>query len=67
MKRLNKVTDVFKDDASKFKEHIAVWKRNFWSLVCSRIGFSITEEKRTKEKIYVMKTKSKIIILLINH
>jgi hypothetical protein len=50
MKRLNKVTDVFKDDASKFKEHIAVWKRNFWSLVCSRIGFSITEEKMNERK-----------------
>ena len=63
MKRLNKVTDdVFKDDASKFKEHIAVWKRNFWSLVCSRIGFSITEEKNERKKRYMLwKQKAKVL------
>ena len=49
MKRFNKVLDeveVFKDLASKSKEHMAMWKRNFWSLVCSRVGISVTEEEK---------------------
>ena len=49
MKRFDKVIDeidVFNDLASKSKEHFNMWKRNYWFLVCSRVGISITEEDK---------------------
>ena len=49
MKRFDKVLDeidVFKDLAYKSKDHMAMWKRNYWSLVCSRVGISVTEEEK---------------------
>ena len=35
------------DLAKKSKEHMNSLKRNFWLLICSRVGISITEAEST--------------------
>ncbi len=48
MKRFDKVIDEIDVFilASKSKKYFNMWKRNYWFLVCSRVGISITEEDK---------------------
>ena len=50
MKRFDTVLDdlqIFFDLSSKSKEHMVMLKKNFYCLVCARVGISITESEST--------------------
>ena len=50
IKRFDTVLDdlqIFFDLSSKSKEHMAMLKKNFYCLVCARVGISITESEST--------------------
>jgi hypothetical protein len=54
MKRFEKVlheVSLMYDLALGSKEHMNIFKRNFWLLVCTRVGVSITEREGTIHKV----------------
>ena len=54
MKRFEKVLNevsLMYDLALGSKEHMNIFKRNFWLLVCTRVGVSITEKEGTMHKV----------------
>ena len=38
--------ELLMDISSKSKDHSNMWKKNFWHLLCSRVGISVTEDDK---------------------